>query len=671
MDIKEVKKKLNRLRKEIRHHNNCYYNNDAPEISDYEYDQLMLQLKKLEGEYPELITKTSPTQMVGGNARREAGVLVAHDVPMLSLQDVFSKEEVAEFVASSQAKLDNPEFVVEEKIDGLSLALRYRDGVLEQAITRGDGILQGEDVTENARVIKDIKQKLKESLPYFEIRGEVYMSREAFEQVNQRQELLGLKAFANPRNCAAGTLRQLDSRITKERQLSMFVFNLQTFSGREFASHTEAYEFMKKQGIKVIHNYKVCRTAEEVMEAIDTIGASRGELPYDIDGAVVKLNSFAQRQQLGETSKVPRWAVAYKYPPEEKETRLLDIELSVGRTGRITPTAVFEPVQLCGTKVERATLHNQDFIDDLDIRIGDIIKVFKSGEIIPKVRSVCKDKRPEGALPFLIGDICPACGHKAIREENSADIKCTNPSCPAQLESHIINFVGRDAMDIKGMGEQNIRSLIENGYIHDIADIFGLSTKRDGLITNGVVGKEKNTDKVLQAIEKAKNNEPQRLVAGLGISGVGKAAGRELMLHFKSIDALAEADVDSICLVNDMGEITSRAVYEYFRDPVNQNILQRLKAYGVNMELADSGIVDDVLAGKTVVVTGTLPNLSRNDAKAMIEAHGGKAAGSVSKKTDYVLAGEAAGSKLAKAQELGITIIDENEFLQMIGGKGE
>ena len=671
MDIKEVKKELTRLRKEIRHHNNCYYNNDAPEISDYEYDQLMLQLKKLEGEYPELVTKTSPTQMVGGNARREAGVLVAHDVPMLSLQDVFSQDEVRSFVESAVEKLDKPEFVVEEKIDGLSLALRYRNGVLEQAITRGDGIIQGEDVTENARVIKDIKQKLKEALPYFEIRGEVYMSREAFEQVNQRQELLGLKTFANPRNCAAGTLRQLDSRITKERQLSMFVFNLQTATGKEFATHTEAYEFMKKQGIKVIHNYRICHTAEEVIDAIDAIGASRGELPYDIDGAVVKLNSFSQRQQLGETSKVPRWAVAYKYPPEEKETRLLDIELSVGRTGRITPTAVFEPVQLCGTKVERATLHNQDFIDDLDIRIGDTIKVFKSGEIIPKVRSVCKEKRPEGAEPFLIGDICPACGHKAMREENSADIKCTNPSCPAQLESHIINFVGRDAMDIKGMGEQNIRSLIEEGYIHDIADIFALAASREELIAKGVVGKEKNTDKVLQAIEKAKANEPQRLVAGLGIAGVGKTAARELMLHFGSVAALADADAEAICQVNDMGEITSRAVYEYFRDPVNQDILRRLKAYGVNMELSDTGIVDDVLAGKTVVVTGTLPTLSRNEAKSMIEAHGGKAAGSVSKKTDYVLAGEAAGSKLVKAQELGITIIDENEFLQMIGGKGE
>ena len=667
MDIKEVKKELNRLRKEIRHHNNCYYNNDEPEISDYEYDQLMLQLKKLEADYPELVTKNSPTQMVGGNARREAGVLVAHDVPMLSLQDVFSRQEVEEFVTSAIEQLDNPEFVVEEKIDGLSLALRYRDGVLAQAITRGDGIIQGEDVTDNAKVIKDIKEKLKEPLPYFEIRGEVYMSREAFAKVNARQELLGLKQFANPRNCAAGTLRQLNSKVVKDRQLSMFVFNLQRVEGREFASHTEAYEFMKKQGIKVIHNYQVCHTASEVMGAIDRIGASRGELPYDIDGAVVKLNSFAQRQALGETSKVPRWAVAYKYPPEEKETKLLNIELSVGRTGRITPTAVFEPVQLCGTKVERATLHNQDFIDGLDIRIGDTIKVFKSGEIIPKVRSVCHEKRPVGTVPFLIGDTCPVCGHKAVREVDTADIKCTNPSCPAQLENHIINFVSRDAMDIKGMGEQNIHALIEGGYIHDIGDIFNLAVHRDELIAKGVIGKEKNTDKLLAAIEKAKENEPQRLVTGLGIAGIGKAAARELMLHYGSIDALAEADVESIQQVRDIGSIGSQAIYEYFRDDVNRDILRRLREYGVNMELQDTGIVDDVLTGKTVVVTGTLPTLSRNDAKNMIEAHGGKAAGSVSKKTDYVLAGEAAGSKLVKAQELGITIIDEAEFLQMIG----
>lgn len=668
MEISEVKKRLNQLRREIRHHNACYYNNDAPEISDYEYDQLMLQLKKLEGEYPELITKNSPTQQVGGNALRRAGVLVSHDVPMLSLQDVFSQGEVREFVETALAQLEQPEFVVEEKIDGLSLALRYRHGKLEQAITRGDGLVQGEDVTENARVIKDIHQELNTDLPYLEIRGEVYMSREAFEQVNQRQELLGLRLFANPRNCAAGTLRQLDSRITRERNLSMFIFNLQAAEGRDFASHTEFYEFMQQQGVKVIHNYRVCHTADEVLAAIDAIGESRGALPYDIDGAVVKINNLAQRQQLGETSKVPRWAVAYKYPPEEKETKLLDIELSVGRTGRITPTAIFEPVQLCGTKVERATLHNQDFIDNLDIRLGDTIKVYKSGEIIPKVRQVLKEKRPAGTQPFIIGHTCPACGHEAVREENTADIKCTNPSCPAQLENHLINFVSRDAMDIKGLGEQNIHALIEGGYIKNIGDIFLLEDKREALIEQGIIGKEKNTDKVLEAIAKTRANEPQRLLTGLGISGIGKAAARELMLHFLSFEALEKASIEDIQAVKDIGEISSKAIYDYFHDEENLNMLQRLKTAGVNMELQDTGIIDDVLAGKTVVVTGTLANLSRNEAKAMIEAHGGKAAGSVSKKTDYVLAGENAGSKLTKAQELGIAILTEDEFMQLVHG---
>lgn len=669
MDIKDVKKELSSLRKEIKHHNNCYYNNDAPEISDYEYDQLMLRLKELEGQYPELITSTSPTQLVGGNAKREAGVLVAHDVPMLSLQDVFSKEEVIGFVTAAKQQLDNPEFVVEEKIDGLSLALRYNDGKLTQAITRGDGVLQGEDVTANALVIKDIKHNLKEALPYFQVRGEVYMSREAFEKVNQRQELLGLKTFANPRNCAAGTLRQLDSRITKERGLSMFVFNLQSVSGRQFDSHTEAYEYMKAQGIKVIRNYKVCHTAEEVIQAIDEIGESRGRLEYDIDGAVVKINSFEQRRSLGETSKVPRWAVAYKYPPEEKETILMDIELSVGRTGRITPTAIFEPVQLCGTKVERATLHNQDYIDQLDICIGDTIRVFKSGEIIPKIKSVVKEKRPSGAVRFHIGNVCPVCGSKAIREDNTADIKCINPLCPAQLENHIINFVSRDAMDIKGFGEQNIKALIDAGYLKDVADIFVLKQHRDELIQAGIIGKEKNTDKVLLAIDGAKNNPPQRLLTGLGISGIGKAAARELMLHFKSIKNLGEATAEEIKEVRDIGTISADAIEAFFADEKNLAVLKRLAEQGVNMDLADTGIVDGALAGKTVVVTGTLPTLSRNEAKEMIEAHGGKASGSVSKKTDYLLAGEAAGSKLTKAQELGITIIYEDEFLQLIQGE--
>ncbi|WP_295635507.1 NAD-dependent DNA ligase LigA [uncultured Mitsuokella sp.] len=659
VDIKAVKKELQELRKVIRYHNNRYYNEDNPEISDYEYDQLMLRLKGIEAKYPELITKNSPTQVVGGNALRTAGVLVKHDVPMLSLQDVFSREEIFAFVHDLQQELDDPEFVVEEKIDGLSMALRYENGELVRAITRGDGIVQGEDVTENAKVIKDVKKKLKDKLPYFEIRGEVYMEKKAFDEVNARQELLGLKPFANPRNCAAGTLRQLDSRITKERHLSLFIFNLQTARGREFKTHTEAYAFMKKQGIKVIHGYKVCHTAEEVWQAIEAIGENRGNLTYDIDGAVVKLNNLADREKLGATAKVPRWAIAYKYPPEEKETVIRKIELSVGRTGRITPTAVFDPIRLCGTTVERATLHNQDFIDSLDVRIGDTVRVYKSGEIIPKVKEVVKEKRPAGTKPFVIGNTCPVCGAPAVREPDTSDIKCQNPSCPAQLESHILNFVGRNAMDIKGLGEAAIHTLIEEGYIKDIADLYTLKEKREELIAKGIIGKEKNTDKVLKAIEDSKKNEPQRLLTGLGIAGIGRTAARELMLHFGSIDALSKASEEEILAVRDMGEISAKAIVSYFKDPQSQEILAAFRKAGVNFTLEDTGLVDEKFKGLTFVITGTLPNLSRKEAAGLIEAHGGRVAGSVSKKTDYLVAGEAAGSKLQKAQDLGVKVLDE------------
>ena len=666
MDIQEVKKELAQLRRTIRHHNVRYYNDDNPEISDYEYDQLMLRLKALEREYPELITENSPTQKVGGTAKRTAGTLVHHDVPMLSLQDVFSREEIEAFVRDIEGRMENPVFVVEEKIDGLSLALRYENGMLSRAITRGDGVVQGEDVTENAKVIKDVVQKLKEPLPYFEVRGEVYMTKAAFEAVNERRQLLGLKLFANPRNCAAGTLRQLDSRITKERGLSLFVFNLQAVRGKEFQTHVEAYDFMKRQGIKVIHAYHVCRTAEEVWDAIEQIGASRGDLPYDIDGAVVKLNDFSQRESLGATSKAPRWAIAYKYPPEEKESVVRSITLSVGRTGRITPTATFDPIRLCGTTIERATLHNQDFIDDLDVRVGDTVVVYKSGEIIPKIKAVVKEKRPEGTEPFKIGDRCPVCGAKAEREADSADVKCINQACPAQVESHILNFVSRDAMDIKGLGEKNIAALIEKGFLHTIVDIFRLKEHREELIAQGVVGKEKNTDKLLSAIEEAKKNEPQRLLTGLGIPGIGKAAAAALMQHFKTLETLENASDEAILAVRDMGETSVAAIRSYFQNEGNAKICRELQQLGVATAAQERTAQGDELADMSFVVTGTLRHFGRREITELIEQHGGRVTSSVSKKTDCLVAGENAGSKLQKAEQLGVRILTEEELLQLI-----
>ena len=664
--MEDIKQQLEQLRATIRHHNELYYDQDNPEISDYEYDQLMLKLKHIEAEHPELVTKDSPTQRVGGTAKRKAGVLVKHDVPMLSLQDVFSKAEIDDFVDNMISELDSPVFVVEEKIDGLSLALRYVDGKLTMAVTRGDGIVQGEDVTANALQIKDVKRKLKVPLPYLEVRGEVYMTREAFAKVNEQQELTGKRLFANPRNCAAGTLRQLDSKITKERNLSMFVFNLQKAEGIELTSHTEAYDFMKKQGIKIIHAYAVCKDKEEVWQAIQDIGARRGSLPYDIDGAVVKINDFAQRQQLGATAKVPRWAVAYKFPPEEKETQVLNIELSVGRTGRITPTAVFKPVQLCGTKVERATLHNQDFIDNLDIRIGDTIKVYKSGEIIPKVRCVLKDKRPDGTEPFKIGDHCPVCGSELLRDDK-ADVRCANPHCPAQIERWIINFVSRDAMDIKGFGMMYIKNLIARGYLKDPSDIYKLHEHRDELIEQGIIGKEKNTDKLLAAIEKSKANAPWRLLAGLGILNIGKAAARSLMNHFHSFEALSAADEEAIQQVPDIGSISAKLVYEFFHTEENKQMLRSFSDAGINMsEEANESAVPGKFDGMTFVLTGTLATMKRSEAAELIQSLGGKASGSVSKKTTYVVAGENAGSKLAKAQELGVKILSEDEFKAML-----
>ncbi|MFV0466336.1 MAG: NAD-dependent DNA ligase LigA [Lachnospiraceae bacterium] len=660
---------VNELRKKIKYHSDRYYNEDAPEISDFEFDQLMLELKKIEAEHPELITADSPTQMVGGIVKRESGVLVHHNVPMLSLSDVFSKSEVDAFVDEMILKLHDPEFVVEYKIDGLSVTLRYEDGNLILAETRGDGVNFGEDVTANARVISDVKKKLKFPVEYLEIRGEVYMTDANFQVVNEKQELLGKKTFANPRNCAAGTLRQLDTAITKDRHLSMFIFNIQQIRGIEIQTHTQGYELLAKQGIVIIDDYKVCKTKEEVWKAIEDIGEIRGKLPYDIDGAVIKINSFQYRELLGTTSKVPRWAIAYKYPPEEKESTIRDIELSVGRTGRITPTAVFDSIRLCGTNVTRATLHNQDFIDELDIGIGDTVTVYKSGEIIPKIKNVLKDRRPEGWKKFQLPDHCPVCGSPAVREKDTADIKCTGTNCPAQRERHLINFAGRDAMDIKGFGTVYIEELVRKGYLSRISDIYELKNYREELIQHGIVGKEKNTNKLLEAIEKSKQNEPDRLLTGLGIPNVGKAAAKAIMKHYLNFDDLMKADIESLTQVDEIGEISALGIYEFFHDERNKAEMARLQQLGLKMNMQQSEAISSIISSKTFVITGTLPTMDRKAAQELIEKNGGKVSSSVSSKTDFLLAGENAGSKLKKAEDLKIKILSEDELLQMLSAK--
>ena len=662
----QVKNEYLELVKKLNYFAELYYSKDEPEISDYEYDTMNNRLKEIEKEHPDWIVPESPSKRVGWKA--EKGVLVKHNVPMLSLQDVFEKEEVYEFVNSMKEEFgDEAEFLVETKIDGLSMALRYEEGELKLAVTRGDGITEGEDVTMNAKQIPDVVRQLKEPVPYIEIRGEVYMTRKAFESVNAKAEEEGKKTFANPRNCAAGTLRQIDTRITKERGLSLFIFNVQETRGITFNTHLEGYEYLKRNGVKVIENCYKCKTADEVWDAIQKIGDMRGELEYDIDGAVVKLNNLSERSKLGNTIKFPRWAVAYKYPPEVKETRLLDVEVNTGRTGRVTPVAVFEPISLCGTMVSRATLHNQDFIDQLGLGIGDTILVYKSGEIIPKVKDVNKDKRPSDWQPYKMPENCPVCGHRLVRDEGGVDLKCVNMMCPGTLVNRIVNFVSRDCMDIKGFGTEYIRKLTEEKYIKDIADVFELKDKRDELIEGKLLGLEKNTDKLLAAIEEARVQTPaDKVLAGLGIPGVGKATAKELIRTFGSIDAIAEADKDALLAVQDIGEISAEGIFNFFHDEGNKELMQRLKDLGLNFAKAESEVQGSSLAGLTFCITGTLEGMSRSEAETLIESNGGKPVSSVSKKTSYLLMGADAGSKERKARELGVPIIGLEELKEMI-----
>ena len=665
MELNEYKKLID----EIDYHMDRYYNQNEPEISDYEYDQLMQKLKAAEAEHPEWVTPDSPSQKIGGVAMREAGVKVTHDVPMLSIEDVFNKEDVTAWVDKVKAVHPDAKFSVEAKIDGLSMTLRYeRDSQdklkLKLAETRGDGLI-GEDVTENALVIPDVNKYL--DLPYdsLQLRGEVYMSHEDFDRYNEEQELAGGKLAANPRNLAAGTLRQLDANITKKRGLKMFVFNVQQGPEELTESHCGGMDILSAHNVPTVF-HRLCTTADEIIAVIDEIGEKREEFPFDIDGAVVKIDQVAYRSDFSTSSKYSSGHIAYKYPPEEKETKLLDIELSVGRTGRVTPTAIFEPIRLCGTSVSRATLHNQDFIDDLDVGIGDTIVVYKSGEIIPKVKEVKHDKRPAGVATFKIPNVCPVCGGPVSRDADTADMKCSNPSCPAQLERHIINFVSRDAMDIKGFGEVYIIDLVRRGYIKDIADIFTLKDKRDELIEEGIIGKEKNTDKLLATIEAAKGNDAYRLFTGFGIPNVGKAAAKALLGQFKDIKVIMNLTEEELVQVNDIGDISAKSIYNYLHDSVNIDIINRLEAEGLNMKEQEKEGASDKFAGLTFVITGTLPTMGRKEAQELIELNGGKCAGSVSKKTNYLVAGEAAGSKLDKANSLGVNVISEEELLKMV-----
>ena len=652
------------LVKTLNYHAKRYYDEDEPEISDYDYDMMNNRLKEIERTYPSIISPDSPSLRVGWKAGK--GKTVKHNVPMLSLQDVFSREEVDEFVNSVKAELGpGTEFLVETKIDGLSMALRYDNGILTTAVTRGDGITEGEDVTENAVEIEDVVRKMPHPVEYIEIRGEVYMTREAFAAVNEAAEARGAKTFANPRNCAAGTLRQLDASITRDRKLSLFIFNVQETRGVQFKTHSEGYEFLRSNGVKTIDMYFKCSTADEVWDAIQKIGDARETLPYDIDGAVVKLNSISDRERLGTTIKFPKWAIAYKYPPEEKETKLLDVEVNTGRTGRVTPVAIFEPIRLCGTSVSRATLHNQDFIDEMEIGIGDTLIVYKSGEIIPKVKGVNKAKRPSDWKPYKLPENCPVCGHKLIREADAADLKCVNLNCPGTIVNGILNFVSRDAMNIKGFGYELVKALVDGGYVKDVADIFSLGEKRDELIENKVLGLAKNTDKLLSSIEASKNDATaENVLSGLGIPNVGKATSRELLKVLKTIDNIMDASVEELSSVEEIGLISAQGIYEFMHDEGNRALLIRLKDAGLHFESTNVA-VSDVFAGKTFVITGTLPTMTRDEASKFIESRGGKVAGSVSKKTSYLVEGADAGSKAVKARDLGITIISEEELLRM------
>lgn len=656
----DAKTEIEKLRNEIEYHNKLYYVDDAPVISDYDYDMLMVRLIKLEEEHPELITPTSPTQRVGGKALSQF-TQVRHQVPLESLSDVFSYEELADFgVRMDQALGSDRIFCVEPKVDGLSMSLEYENGYFVRGATRGDGLV-GEDVTENLRTVRSLPMHLIDAPAHLIVRGEVYMSKSVFNELNAIREINGEALLANPRNAAAGSIRQLDPKVAASRKLDIVCFNMQFSDGEPYTTHSETLDAMKHMGFPVIP-YKLCGGIDECCERIDWIGQSRSDFAYDIDGAVIKINSLEQRSMLGSTAKFPRWAVAYKYPPEKKESRVTNIVVQVGRTGVLTPKAVIEPVRLAGTMVSNATLHNQDNIDKLDIRIGDTVLVQKAGEIIPEVLSVNKAKRPEGTVPFKMPDICPECGAPVVRDPDGVALRCTSPECPAQRLRNLAHFASREAMDIEGLGISVCQLLINSGLVNSPAELYSLNAQ--DVETLERMGR-KSTENLINAIEKSKSAGLSRLICAFGIRQVGQKAAKTLSAHFGTLDKLMAATEQELTSISDIGGVTAGFITEWFSLPQSQHQIRLLREAGVSFESTET-VNDTRFTGLTFVLTGELSGYKRDEAAAIIESFGGKASSSVSKKTSYVLAGENAGSKLKKANDLGITVISEEQFNEMI-----
>lgn len=661
----QAKQRIEELRKEVEYHAKRYYDDDKPEISDFEYDMLMVELRNLEKEFPEYKSKESLTQKVGGHVK-EGFEKVTHEVPLQSLQDVFSIEEVEEYVKkidekAEENKIENKTYVIETKIDGLSAALEYKQGKFVRGATRGNGLV-GEDVTQNLKTIKTIPLELTEKID-ITVRGEVFISKTDFEKMNQEREENEEELFANARNAAAGSLRQLDSKITSTRPLDIYIFNVQKIEGKEFNSHFEELEYLSKLGFNVNPVRIPCKTIEEIEKAIQKIGDDREELSFGIDGAVVKVDDLKFREILGTTAKTPRWAIAYKYPPETKETKLKDIVCQVGRTGVITPMAILEPVKVAGSTISKTTLHNQDFIKEKELKIGDTVVIQKAGDVIPEIVKVQKEKRTGEEKDFEMPKVCPVCGAEAVREEGEAAIRCTGIECPAKLYRNLVHFVSREAMNIDGLGESIIGQLLDRKLIQNIADIYTLKFEDiASLKKNG----QKFAQNLVDSINKSKENDLHRLITALGIRHVGVKASKILARKYKTIDNLMKATTEELSEINDIGPIVANSIREFFIQDQTKDLIEKLKQAGVNLESLEENVEDERFAGKTFVLTGSLENYTRGEAANIIEKFGGKTSSSVSKKTDYVLAGEEAGSKLTKAQSLGVTIITEAEFEDLI-----